>query len=226
MLGLWAAQRHDLPVGPTFRLMVERFERSQQADGWWSYAFVDEQSSRHPSMLCVGLLGLAIGRGLKLPTPGTPQPGATDLRILKGLAALSQDIGMAAAGMEWPSAPRGIYYLWSVERVAMLYDLPTIGDKDWYRWGAGILVAGQNPGGEWSDILVSGKEIGHHWGTVIATSFALLFLKHSHPMKDLTPKLPFKTKELNQGIARLLKGAPPLEPSTTTPRRGEKPDIE
>jgi hypothetical protein len=59
---------------------------------------------------------------------------------------------------------------------------------------------------------------------VADTSFALLFLKRSHPLKELTARLPFKAKELNQGIARLLSGAPPLEASTITPSRGGKPD--
>ena len=27
-----------------------------------------------------------------------------------------------------------MYFLWSVERVAMLYDLKTIGGRDWYAW--------------------------------------------------------------------------------------------
>src|SRR5262249_13627196 len=37
MLALWAARRHDIPLAPTFRIMVERFERTQCADGWWPY---------------------------------------------------------------------------------------------------------------------------------------------------------------------------------------------
>jgi hypothetical protein len=105
----------------------------------------------------------------------------------------------------------------------MLYDLPTVGDKEWYRWGAGILVPAQKANGEWKDVLVSGKEIGHHWGPIVDTSFALLFLKHSHPMKDLTPKLPSKSKDLNQGVTQLLAGVPPLESTSPVPSRRDKP---
>jgi hypothetical protein len=230
MLGLWAAQRHELPVGPSFRLMVERFERTQVANGWWPYSFDSKGDlayvKRRPSMLCVGLLGLGIGCGLQLPTPGASQPKGENSRVLIGLAALSQDLGVAAGGREDPNTMRGAYYLWSVERVAMLYDLPMIGDKDWYRWGAGIIVAAQQPGGEWPNVLVNGKD---HIGPagdkrpVIDSSLALLFLKRSHPMKELTAKLPLRGKKLNQGVARLLSGAPPPEPSTDTPSRSDKP---
>jgi len=182
---------------------------------------------RFPSMLCVGLIGLAVGRGLKLPTPRDSRATEVDLHVLKGLAALSQDLGVAAGGSEDHITLRGTYYLWSVERVAMLYDLPMIGDKDWYKWGAGILLTTQGSRGEWNKVLVNGKaynaEKGVNTLVVVDTSFALLFLKHSHPMKELTAKLPLKGKELNQGIARLLSGASPLEPSTTRPSRSDKP---
>jgi hypothetical protein len=59
---------------------------------------------------------------------------------------------------------------------------------------------------------------------VADTSFALLFLKRSHPLKELTAKLPLKGKKLNQGIASLFNSVPPLEPSTTTQNRSDKPN--
>jgi len=43
-----------------------------------------------------------------------------------------------------------LYFLWSVERVAVLYDLKTIGGKDWYGWGAQILLANQRGAGNWT----------------------------------------------------------------------------
>jgi hypothetical protein len=232
LLGLWAAQRHDLPVSPSFRLMAERFERSQLTDGWWPYLFENygdpDWIKRHPSMICVGLLGLAVGQGLKQSSSGAPPPGTADLRVLKGLAALSQDIGAAAAGLERADAMRGTYYLWSLERVAILYDLPAIGDKDWYHWGTTILLGSQRADGSWKDVKVSGKDKlvqGPNWGLIpmIDTSFALLFLKRSHPLKELTPRLPLKGRELNQGVARLISGAPPLKALATTPSRVDKP---
>src|SRR5262249_3508894 len=45
---------------------------------------------------------------------------------------------------------RGAYYfLWSLERMAVAFGLETIGGKDWYNWGAEILLANQSPNGGW-----------------------------------------------------------------------------
>ncbi|MCI0459978.1 MAG: hypothetical protein L0Z62_23755 [Gemmataceae bacterium] len=72
-----------------------------------------------------------------------------------------------------------LYYLWSVERVAVVYDLDTIGGKDWYAWGAEILLSKQREDGSWSDAFPG----------AVDTCFALLFLKRVNVAQDLTQKL-------------------------------------
>jgi hypothetical protein len=129
---------------------------------------------------------------------------------------------------------RDIYFLWSLERVGMLFNLQTLGDKEWYRWGAEILVTNQLDTGEfnaadWAENKMysptgAGQASPGFYGPILKTAFALLFLKHSHPMKDLTPKLPFTPKELNEGIARLRSNDSRLERSTPTPSRNTKPE--
>jgi hypothetical protein len=205
LLGLWAAQRHGLPVEPTFEIMVARFERSHiYPSGLWWYAIDETGGSR--SMICVGLLGLAIGRGLKLATPGSVTGIQKDVHVLKGLSALSKRLGRPTGRMDKPSPFLDLYFLWSVERVAMLYDLRTIGDKDWYRWGAESLVTNQAKGGFWTgeslQLEWTGKR-NYDFKATLTTAFALLFLKRAHPMKDLTPKLPVTGEKLNEGIASL-----------------------
>lgn len=69
-----------------------------------------------------------------------------------------------------------LYFLWSVERMAVLYDLKTIGGQDWYAWGMRILLAAQQPDGSWVDAFPG----------VPDTSFALLFLKRANVATDLT----------------------------------------
>jgi hypothetical protein len=69
------------------------------------------------------------------------------------------------------------YYLWSVERVAMAYGLETIGNKDWFAWGADQLLNNQSRDGSWQG---TGDNGGH------CTSLALLFLSQSNLVKDLT----------------------------------------
>jgi hypothetical protein len=224
MLALWVAQRHGIPMERTFSLLVERFERTQKTDGWWPYIPPPRSDVRSRSMICVGLLGLAIGGGLKLPTPGATLPDQESLRVLRGLMALYREIGIPTGQMKRPVPPQDLYFLWSVERVGMLYDLPAIGDKEWYRWGAEILVTNQKGSGSWSDLPRDSKCFVTNYGVTLNTAFALLFLKRSHPMKDLTPKLPYKAKDLNLGVTRSLTNDTPLERSTATPSRSTKPE--
>jgi hypothetical protein len=234
LLGLWAARRHKVAVEPALEIAVERFERSQTDVGLWGYHYggpLQPPGRARMSMNCVGLIGLAIGRGLKLPTLGSPLPGHKDVHVLRGLYALSRQIGKPRGNMK-RVAHQDLYFLWALERAAMLFDLPDIGGKDWYRWGAEGLVANQNKRGFWNDPGTSqvseedvqaGADLAYK--PLLCTSFALLFLKRSHPMKDLTAKHPFKAKELNEGITRLRPSDRyPLRPVTTpAPSREEKP---
>lgn len=72
-----------------------------------------------------------------------------------------------------------LYFLWSVERVGMIYDLTMIGGRDWYAWGSEIILANQRPDGSWRD----------RFPGVPDTCFALLFLRRANVAKDLTDKL-------------------------------------
>lgn len=206
LLGLWASRRHGVPTEPALELAVDRFERFHLFPyGFWKYDMSRELSpTSRKSMTCAGLIGLAIGRGLKLPTPGLPSRSDKDIHVLRGLAALSRQIGKPRGTMQKHVDLEDFYFLWSLERVGVLFDLSDIGGKDWYRWGAEGLVTNQKKGGWWPDPLaVKRSATKREYKATLCTSFALLFLKRSNPMKDLTTKLPFTEKELNQGIATL-----------------------
>lgn len=227
LLGLWAAQRHGVPAEPPFEILVQRFERSQgYPSGMWWYTLDAEAGSR--SMICVGLMALAVGRGLKMPTPGAALGAKKDVHVLKGLAALSRRVGKPAGRMDGPIPFHDLYFLWSLERVAMLYDLPAVGDKDWYRWGAESLVTNQNKGGFWTGASPNpewGGKRNYDYRASMSTAFALLFLKRAHPMKDLTAKLPFTAGELNDAIAGLRPDDkfPPRPVAAPTPSRSRQP---
>jgi hypothetical protein len=212
MLALWVAQRYGIPVLPTFDILQARFDRSQRLDGGWGYSIGD--SAHSASMTCAGLFALGIQRGMKLSLTSKTLGVADDLRVLAGMAAVYQDIGTPTGQMRNPVPHSDVYFLWSLERLGMLYDLPTIGDKEWYRWGVEDLVVNQLEDGSWGG--ATAKNAGQQgayggYGNAVNTAFALLFLKRSHPMKDLTPKLAVNAKELNQGIARLLRDPKMLE---------------
>ncbi len=110
-------------------------------------------------------------------------PPAVDPYIRNGFVALSKKVGAAAGttvGRPQVKSVGGLYYLWAMERVAVLYELPTLANKDWYRWGAEILLCHQQADGSWADAGFHGTH------PVINTSFALLFLKRANLTPDLS----------------------------------------
>jgi hypothetical protein len=190
ILALWAARRHGVPIDRTLKLIAQRFETSQNADGGWGYRYKKGGGEGGgPPMIACGLLGLAVGHGL---TEAKDQQKQGP-QVVKGFVALANHIGKPANKMR--NLPmQNLYFLWSLERVGMLYDLKTIGDKDWYRWGAEILVANQKGDGNWDKGGYPGAS------PTIDTCLALLFLKRVNLAKDLTEKLP-DSKDLTKKIA-------------------------
>jgi hypothetical protein len=72
-----------------------------------------------------------------------------------------------------------LYFLWSLERVCVVFGLKRFGDCDWYDWGAEWLVARQTAKGSWSSA----------YGPVPDTAFGLMFLVHANIVRDLTQVL-------------------------------------
>jgi hypothetical protein len=208
ILALWVARRHGLPLTPTLRLAAQRFQNSQNPDGTWFYNYRNSRgaNAQHTirSMTTVGLLGLALREGVR---PDMEKPAGTpDAQVLQGFAAVSRFVGSPTGQMRQPVPMTDVYYLWSLERLAMLYDLPTIAGKDWYRWGAEILVTNQARSGEWEAWEFGPFDCKATYGPTVNTSFALLFLKRSHLIRDMTAKLPYKPDVLEKGIAATLQG--------------------
>jgi hypothetical protein len=75
--------------------------------------------------------------------------------------------------------------LWTLERVAVLYNLDEVDGKDWYHWGAEVLLDTQRADGSW--------HVGGYPGNLptVDTSFALLFLKRANLVRDLSKRLEF-----------------------------------
>ncbi len=185
ILGLWAARRHQVPMALTLSLLDERYRGSQAPAGGWCYRY--QGGGQTPAMTCVGLLGLGIGHGSFHETfngkakrgQDKPAPRFQDPAIQKGLQALSQYLGQPTGVIKGPPGAVDLYFLWSVERVAVLYNLPTIGGKDWYGWGSETLLANQHADGSWR---------GAYPG--VDTCMALLFLGRTNLAQDLTNNLP------------------------------------
>ncbi len=160
------------------------------------------------SMTCAGLFGLAVGHGatLDIRKKKNPKLESTDVskddNISRGLQALATAVGKPAgwsgvgkAAVDIPKVSgKGFYYLWSLERVAVAYNLETISRKDWYQWGSEVLLASQMSDGSWA---------GEYGGSGVDTCFALLFLKRVNFAHDLSAGLSggkrFSSKVLKSG---------------------------
>ena len=143
----------------------------------------------------------------------------------KGPAGVGLNTGPARPGriLMPPKANRDneddIYCLWSVERLCMVCDLKTVAGRDWYAWGASLLVADQNDDGSWPS--------AGDCGPLVDTCLALLFLKRVNVAKDLTARLqliapikdlpPEKLKYIGPADAPSLGRTQPKSPGETTP---------
>jgi hypothetical protein len=193
ILALWAARRHQVPTERTLKLVAKRFQVSQNADGSWGYHFrIDGTEPERKATTCVGLLGLAVAYGAQEDAE-VQALSRQDPRIVKGIEALAKNVGVPKDRTD--NVPMtDLYFLWSVERVGVLFDLPTIGGKDWYRWGAEILVANQTKNGNWEN----GGYHGNH--PTIDTCLALLFLKRANLAADLTALIPFRLADITEAV--------------------------
>ncbi len=190
MLALWVARRHGVPTDRTFQLLERAVRASQNKDGGWAYGNAREEGST-PAMTCMGLLGLAIAHGSK------KRP---ENELLKD-RAITAGIDYLEKAIDGKRMKRGnfYYFLFSLERMAVVYHLKKIGKHDWYLWGAKQLVDRQSPNGNWN-----GK-----WRDC-DTCFALLFLRKANVARDLTQELQGKFPDLRQQPAEVRE--PPNRP--------------
>jgi hypothetical protein len=208
ILGLWAARKHGLPMDRSLALVERRFRTSQNGNGSWGYHYGGWSNADSMTCTGLLGLALALGLDHDLHGKGAAArvAGKDDRGIQSGLAYLGSGIGRQApaghrgwgkghphgrgkgkgkhkgkkGGRMLGAAARGdLYYLWSVERVAMGYGLRTIGAKEWYPWGAELILAHQDADGGWSD----------RYPGLPDTCFALLFLKRANLARDLPTRV-------------------------------------
>jgi hypothetical protein len=120
------------------------------------------------------------------PPPGGPKGKGAKPRVLGGLALGDRDF----------------YFLWSMERVGVIYGIDKIGKFDWYDLGADELVNAQQASGGWGR--------GNR-ASIVDTSFAVLFLSRSNFVRDLSSKV---QRDMN---AELRAGGPPPQDPVPAP---------
>jgi hypothetical protein len=188
-----------------------------------------------PQMTCAGLLGLALAHGNNtettlragvLPGAGAPRPRAgtagVNADILKDPVVQKALVHLAAAVQNpWlPNPPQAVngpmpvlpsmegrsyYYLFSLERVCVIYGLENLGGKVWYDWGADYLLS--KGAGSWTGEYESAD-----------TCFALLFLRRANLAKDLTAIIKAGQHNLHAGTTEdLQRTKPKAGAGDTTP---------
>ena len=209
LLALWVSRRHGIPADFAIAMVEQRLRATQRPHGGWTYRYPDKVIAEamfqtqdyqpSPAMTCSGLLGMALAHGILDPSKRSKFDLTNDPAVKYGFLALAACVGDPTGDVR--KAPRltkpgkNYYFLWSLERMAVLYDIKTIGGKDWYRWGAEILVANQGGDGGWHGDYTQGG---------CDTCFALLFLKRTNVASDLTVRLKGKRKDPGKTPVKLL----------------------
>jgi hypothetical protein len=121
----------------------------------------------------------------KKPAPGralSPQDRTIQLAFA-GLGLTVADQIRSGKGLLIADGTHGtgdLYFLWSLERVGVVYGVDKIGGFDWFDLGSTVIVRSQSPDGTWA---VGG------YGAEVNTSFAVLFLCRSNLARDLSSKV-------------------------------------
>lgn len=156
------------------------------------------------------------------PKPAAPAPvkGTADLReaaARRGMISLARYVGTHASprgtGLFVTNSSLGtrdLYFLWSLERVAVVYDLDRIGGVDWHAAGAADLLRVQAADGSWT-----GNEAER--SPSVATSLALLFLCKANLTRDLrAARDDGSFNELRSGDAGISATTVPVPKNTPT----------
>lgn len=178
VLALYDAERIGIKVSPqTWKLALDYWLKVQNRDGSWSYTEADHGTG---SMTCAGLSSVIIcsGRvnsgdaqvvGDKIECCGNQTDNDAVERGLQWLGknfSVRQNPSTSGVGRgNW------LYYLYGLERVGRMSGRRFIGEHDWFREGADLLVSLQDDlNGQWQ-----GDGIGES-NPIVGTSLALLFM--------------------------------------------------
>ncbi len=195
VLGLWVASRTGINIDRTLAKVEKRFSSNQADDGGWAYVATnkDGKAPSGDSMTGAGLFCLAVAQasqireaiksGKKTEGPEASGKSLLESRVFdRGLKRTGDFVKGIAPGS-------GRYFLWSVERVGVLLGLEKIGETDWFKRGADVLLKTQTEDGGWPTAWAETDKDG-----LSDTCFALLFLRKAN---------------LGSDISRLLEGEKP-----------------
>jgi hypothetical protein len=220
-LGLWVARRHGLPVETALAAVEAHFRTSQNRDGGWGYQTGSGNESTATmtgaAVLCLAIVDGTISDLKRERDPKAPGVDPTkDVNLAAGLMLLGRAIDHPVAAKRAQGLPAQIpqvggktyYFLFTLERICVALSLDTLAGKDWYNWGAEILLANQQLDGTWNGEFQTAD-----------TCFALLFLRRANLASDLSASLKGKVSD-----ETTLKVKPGSEKGVTLKALDEKKD--
>ena len=154
------------------------------------------------SMVAAGLSSLAIVKAILIETHGLDPAlrKLLDRGIWDSIAWLARHFSVEGNPIARPghsarpSAMWHYYYLYGLERACVIVDKKFLGENDWYRVGAELLVEAQRKDGAWRPPSAIGDWGGPGMGAAYDmamhdTCFAILFLKRGviRPKQPLLP---------------------------------------
>jgi hypothetical protein len=182
IIGMWVARRHGVPTDRALLLAEARMRKLQETDGRWKY---DSKTPPSPTMTCAGILALAVGHAVINPHPASLKKElANDEQIVLAIKALGEVIEHPSPDVEKGVIQPKTFLLWSVERIGVLFNMPTIDGKDWYGWGCQSLIKYQKDDGSWMHSSFPGGN-AH-----VETCLAVLFLTRSNLFLDISDYTP------------------------------------
>lgn len=227
LLALWVARRHGMPVDQALARVESRFRLSQNRLGGWGYYVMqpDPKAPNQPpgspfsptgTMTSVGLIALAVGSATNSGKKGKVDLN-NDAAIRAALPIVSANLGepgLPKESLQLRPKSKGYYFLWTLERMAVIYNFKTINGKDWHHWGTDLILANQQADGSWQGEYANGG---------CDTCFALLFLVKANVAHDLTVKFKDKVKDPGKVSPELLdligRQVPPSVDKATMPKK-------
>lgn len=150
-----------------------------------------DEDDGYASMTAAGIAVLAICRQ-HLPGVQTE----LDKRIARGWQWFARHVeSIGDVNERW-----SFYFHYGLERAAILTDVVTVGNEEWYRRGARMFVRQQLPGGGWTSPTdgYQGSHLDKGRGDGVPTAFAILFLRRKF-QKDVAAITPNIVRLVNIG---------------------------
>ena len=224
MMALWVAKRYGITPERNLLFTEYRFRKIQYDTGGWGYnlgmsPYDPTSPDTGPSlaMSSAGLLALALGQA------SDPKRAKVDLtkdrQVIAAFSSVASSIGNPVGDRsKVPSLEklgRMYYALWSLERMAVVYGLEKhkIGTKDWFGWGAELLIANQGFNGAWTGKYALGG---------CDTCFALLFLTRTNVAVDLTNKVKAKPIQVKENPRLMIPELPNIVSKEEAPKNKPK----